>query len=116
MRYLERRNQSHSTQWICRVGITTGPVIGSIVGIQKYVYDIFGPAVNLAARLEALSEPMEITLSEEMHRLIEADFRFEERGEEEIKGLGPTRVYTLLEEGRSAAPGFAGMPRSGLAN
>ena len=110
VRYLERRNQSHSTQWVCRVGITTGPVIGSIVGIQKYVYDIFGPAVNLAARLEALSEPMEITLSEDMYRLIEADFRFEDRGEEEIKGLGTTRVYTLLEEGRSTASGYAGMP------
>ena len=99
-----------STQWICRVGITTGPVIGSIVGIQKYVYDIFGPAVNLAARLEALSDPMEITLSEEMHRLIEADFRFEDRGEQEIKGVGPLHIYTLIEEGRSAASGYTGMP------
>jgi hypothetical protein len=40
-------------------------VIGSIVGVQKYVYDIFGPGVNLAARMEALSEPMKITISEE---------------------------------------------------
>ena len=38
------------------------PVIGSMIGVQKYVYDIFGPGVNLAARMEALSDPMEITL------------------------------------------------------
>ena len=41
-----------------------GPVIGSIVGVQKYVYDIFGPGVNLAARMEALAGPMEIVVAE----------------------------------------------------
>ena len=68
-RYIERRNASHPTPWLCRIGINTGPVIGSIVGVQKYVYDIFGPAVNLAARLEALSEPMQITLCARHHDL-----------------------------------------------
>ena len=50
-RYLERRNHTHREQWIARIGIASGPVIGSIVGVNKYVYDIFGPAVNLAARM-----------------------------------------------------------------
>lgn len=53
-------------QWRCRIGINSGPVIGSIVGVQKYVYDIFRPGVNLAARLEAFSGPMHITLCEGM--------------------------------------------------
>ena len=59
-RYLEKRNAAHAEDWLCRIGISTGPVIGSIVGIQKYVYDVFGPGVNLAARMESLSEPMQI--------------------------------------------------------
>jgi len=95
LRYLERRNASHAHQWRCRIGINTGTAIGSIVGVQKYVYDIFGPGVNLAARLEALSEPMEITLCEDMHRLIRNDFYFRDRGVEEIKGFGAKRIYTL---------------------
>ena len=70
-------------------------MIGSIVGVQKYVYDIFGPGVNLAARLEELSAPMEITLSEKMHSLIEHDFRFMDRGTHEIKGFGEQTIYTL---------------------
>lgn len=97
-RYLERRNRAHSEPWRCRIGINTGPVIGSIVGIQKYVYDIFGPGVNLAARMEEQSEPMKITLCEETQRLLRDEFIFEERGEMEIKGFGPKKLYYLEGE------------------
>ena len=95
IRYLERRNATHSQHWRCRIGINAGTVIGSIVGVQKYVYDIFGPGVNLAARMESYSEPMEITLCEEMYDLIKRDFRFTDRGEVEIKGFGRKRLYRL---------------------
>jgi adenylate cyclase len=94
-RYLDRRNSAHAEQWQCRIGINTGPLIGSIVGIQKYVYDIFGPGVNLAARMEACSGPMEITLCQETFELIKDDFIFSERGEAEIKGFGTRNLYTL---------------------
>jgi class 3 adenylate cyclase len=94
-RYLVRRNASHPTQWNCRIGIATGPVIGSLVGIQKYVYDVFGPAPNLAARLESLSAPMQITLSEDTYALIRDDFIISERGRVEVKGFGTQTLYTL---------------------
>ena len=97
-RYLERRNAAHPQEWLCRIGINSGPVIGSIVGIQKYVYDVFGPSVNLAARMEALAEPMAITLCEDTHKLIKDEFVFTELGEVEIKGFGPKRVYSLVSE------------------
>jgi class 3 adenylate cyclase len=94
-RYLERRNRSHSEPWRCRIGLATGPLIGSIVGIQKYVYDIFGPAVNLAARMEAQSGPMQITLPEETYALIHHDFRCTERGVQEIRGIGRKHLFSL---------------------
>lgn len=94
-RYLERRNQSHAEPWHCRIGIATGPLIGSIVGIQKYVYDIFGPGANLAARMEAQSGPMQITLPEETYALIRHDFRCADRGVHEVRGLGRRQLYAL---------------------
>ena len=97
-RYLERRNSAHPTKWYCRIGVATGPLIGSIVGIQKYVYDIFGPAVNLAARLEALSESMQITMDAKTRELIEADFVAASRGTAELKGFGEQEVFTLVSE------------------
>jgi class 3 adenylate cyclase len=97
-RYLERRNSAHPTKWYCRIGVATGPLIGSIVGIQKYVYDIFGPAVNLAARLEALSESMQITMDAQTRELIEADFVAASRGTAELKGFGEREIFTLVSE------------------
>jgi adenylate cyclase len=94
-RYLERRNESHTEQWVSRIGLHTGPVIGSLVGVQKYVYDIFGPGVNLAARLESLAEPMQIVVSEPTYRLIANDFLFTDLGVLDVKGFGPQRVYSL---------------------
>jgi adenylate cyclase len=97
-RYLERRNAAHPTAWLARIGINTGPVIGSMVGIQKYVYDLFGPGVNLAARMEAISEPMRITCTEHTYELLKDDFMFTPRGEFDIKGFGPTQLYFLDNE------------------
>jgi class 3 adenylate cyclase len=96
LRYLKRRNETQKIKWRCRIGLAPGPVIGSVVGIQKYVYDIFGPGINLAARLEALAGPMEILFSEEMHPRLHAQFQIEERGETELRGFGPRQIYRLL--------------------
>jgi adenylate cyclase len=101
VRYLRRRNASHPLQWRCRIGINTGAMIGSIVGIQKYVYDIFGPGVNLAARLEALAGPMEVVLAEDMRKLLRENFLFEDRGVAELKGFGEKRVYCLKADSES---------------
>lgn len=97
-RYLEKRNATHREQWLGRIGINSGPVIGSIVGIQKYVYDIFGPGVNLAARMEEHAEPMTITLCESTYDLLKDEFVCTEIGEAEIKGFGTQRLYQLDSE------------------
>ena len=98
LRYIERRNSAHLEAWHCRIGINSGPVIGSLVGVQKYVYDIFGPGINLAARMETLSDPMQITVSENTYRLLKDDFVFSDRGEFDVKGFGPTNLYCLERE------------------
>lgn len=104
LRYLKRRNASHATQWRGRIGLATGPVVGSIVGIQKYVYDIFGPGVNLAARMESLSGPMEITLPAAMADTLKAEFSLEAGKALEVKGFGKVMTYKLLgDEGGQTA-------------
>ena len=94
-RYLSRRNQTHHEPWIARIGIASGPVIGSIVGIHKYVYDIFGPAVNMAARMERRADPMEIAVCSPLKEILDQDFAFIEKVTEDIKGFGKTKIYTL---------------------
>ncbi|MGI9350929.1 MAG: adenylate/guanylate cyclase domain-containing protein [Rhizobiaceae bacterium] len=97
IRYLERRNTSHPHQWSCRIGLSTGSVVGSVVGIQKYVYDIFGPAVNLASRLQDFSEPMEISVQDEVARTLRDQFEMTSRGKKNIRGFSEQEVWRLYD-------------------
>ena len=94
-RFIRQRNATREEQWRCRIGIASGPMIGSIVGIQKYVYDIFGPAMDLAARMESLAEPMEIMVPEATADLIRDEFVLEPLSARPVKGFGTVQVYTL---------------------
>ncbi|MEZ5865845.1 MAG: adenylate/guanylate cyclase domain-containing protein [Geminicoccaceae bacterium] len=95
VRYLERRNAISEVRWHCRIGISSRPVIGSVVGTQKYVYDIFGPGVNLASRLEPLCGPMQILLDERTHQLLAGELPCTSLGTQTIRGFGEQHVYRL---------------------
>lgn len=95
VRYLERRNTSHPNQWRCRIGLASGAVVGSVVGIQKYVYDIFGPAVNLATRLQEFSEPMQISVENAVALTLRGQFDIEDIGERDIRGFDRQPVWRL---------------------
>jgi adenylate cyclase len=97
-RYLQKRNESRLEPWLGRIGIHSGPVVGSIVGVQKYVYDIFGPGVNMAARLEAFADPMQIVVSSATYDRISDEFTCRELGEHPIKGFGTQSLYSLESE------------------
>jgi class 3 adenylate cyclase len=107
VRYLERRNRGSQHKWQCRVGIATGPVVGSVVGVQKYVYDIFGPAVNLASRLQEFAEPMSIVAHDEMMDALVEVFSLTDLGYHDVRGIGELRligISSLIE--RERTPSF----------
>lgn len=95
VRYLLRRNSMSDVEWRCRIGISSQPVIGSVVGVQKYVYDIFGPGVNLAARLEPLCGPMQILMDARTQALIAGEFACTSLGSQPIRGFGEQVIYRL---------------------
>ena len=102
IRYLERRNTSHPNQWRCRIGLATGAVVGSVVGIQKYVYDIFGPAVNLASRLQEFSEPMQISVQNDMAVVLREQFEMDSLGIRQIRGFKEQEIWRLLDSSKIA--------------
>lgn len=95
VQYLERRNQGSALQWKCRVGIATGSVVGSVVGVQKYVYDIFGEAVNLASRLQVFAEPMSIVAHDKMKGALVEQFALTDLGHHEVRGMGEMHLLGL---------------------
>lgn len=78
-----------------RIGIHTGPVVAGIVGIRKFQYDIWGDTVNTANRVESLSVPGKVNISQSTYDLVKdlPDFEFESRGKVEVKGKGEMEMY-----------------------
>ena len=95
MEFLEKRNQNHKMKWQMRMGVHSGRVVGGIVGIEKYIYDVFGDTINTAARMEHYSEPNKINVSSETYTLAREHFIFKERGSVEVKGKGLITMYFL---------------------
>lgn len=93
--WLRDRNARSELQWQARVGIHTGPLVGSVVGVKKYIYDVFGDTVNTASRMESNSEPMRINVSDATYELVKEHFPFTERTPLEVKGKGLMRMYFL---------------------
>ncbi|MCX7633593.1 MAG: ammonium transporter [Turneriella sp.] len=81
-----------------RVGINTGPVVAGVIGKKKFIYDIWGDAVNLASRMESNGIPGTIQVSEETAKRLGNRFILEERGVIEVKGRG--RIKSFLLKGR----------------
>ena len=93
--YLKGRNLDTLIKWQIRIGIHSGKLVGGVVGVKKYIYDIFGDTVNTASRLESLSEPMKINISESTFRLIHDGFFCTERPKIQVKGKGILQMYFL---------------------
>jgi class 3 adenylate cyclase len=93
LRYMQDRKRARGGGWDIRVGIHSGRLVGGIVGIKKYIYDVFGDTINTASRMETYSEPMRINVSETTYALVKDDFAFVPREPAEVKGKGRLRMY-----------------------
>ncbi len=78
-----------------RIGINSGPSAAGIVGKKKFVYDLWGDTVNVAARMESHGEPGRIQVSEATYQLLKEKYAFEFRGKIAIKGKGELPAYLL---------------------
>ncbi len=78
-----------------RVGVNCGPVVGAIIGSTKFMYDVWGDTVNVAARMESHSEPGRIQVTRKVWDHLKDDFVLEPRGEIEIKGKGKLNTWFL---------------------
>jgi class 3 adenylate cyclase len=83
--------------WQVRIGIHRGPVVAGVIGTSKFVYDLWGDAVNVASRLETTALPGRIQVSEAVATGLGDAFELEPRGPIELKGKGSTEAFFLLE-------------------
>ncbi|MEG4229065.1 adenylate/guanylate cyclase domain-containing protein [Microcoleus sp. N9_B2] len=82
-----------------RIGINTGPVIAGVIGIKKFIYDLWGDAVNIASRMESHGKPGYIQVSDATYLKLQHKYLLEPRGTIQVKGRGEMMTYWLLGRG-----------------
>lgn len=95
LRVVERLNAETGHDLKMRIGIASGPVMAGIIGSHKFSYDVWGDAVNLAARLENASMPGRVLICPRCYAQLQGRFALESRGIVDIKGLGPRETWYL---------------------
>ncbi|MEG4939633.1 adenylate/guanylate cyclase domain-containing protein [Microcoleus sp. F4-D5] len=94
---IDELNLKLDAKFDLRIGINSGPVVAGVIGTKKFIYDLWGDAVNTASRMESHGIPGRIQVSFYTYELLRDQYEFEERGSIEIKGKGEMRTYFLTD-------------------
>ena len=88
-----KREGTGKPQWNLRIGIHTGELVAGVVGKKKFLYDVWGDTVNIAARMETTSDPGKVNISGATYEEIKEYFDCEYRGKLPVKNKGAIDMY-----------------------
>jgi guanylate cyclase len=79
-----------------RIGINSGPVVAGVIGRKRFLYDLWGDAVNTAGRMQTEGTPGRIQITRATYELLRDEFVCEPRGTVPIRGKGEMETWYLV--------------------
>ena len=90
--------------------------MAGVIGRKRFLYDLWGDAVNTASRMESHGTPGRIQITRATYELLGDEFDCEPRGTIAVKGKGEMEAWYLVGRRPSAPVGLGsiatGHPRS----
>ena len=94
--YIATHNFCNNHKVNFRIGINSGAMIAGVIGRRKFVYDVWGDAVNIASRMESHGLGGAVQITQATYDLIKDEFVCEPRGSVNVKGKGEMDVWLVL--------------------
>jgi len=92
---MKKLNAERNVSLSLRIGLNTGPVVAGIIGTSKFIYDLWGDAVNVASRMQSNGIPNKVQVTADMREKLRHKYDFEKREQVPIKGKGAVDTYLL---------------------
>lgn len=94
---LEEYNKTAKIKFEIRIGLNSGRVVAGVIGLNKFIYDIWGDAVNVASRMESCCTPGHIRFTDSVRKNLEKHhISFDYKKEEcDVKGKGLMMTYEI---------------------
>ncbi len=100
---LQRYNRINGTQLGIRIGIHAGPAVAGVIGLKRFVYDVWGDTVNTASRMESTGAAGAIQVTEAVYRQLREQFEFRAREAPAMQAGGAPRTWWLVGPATAAA-------------
>jgi adenylate cyclase len=105
--YMDARSGFRRTRLQIHAGIGTGPVVAGVIGMKKFIYDLWGDTVNIASRVTAEAGASQILVDAVTYRRVRHLFEFDGPQTLIVKGKGEISAYRLIGRKAQDAAGAA---------
>lgn len=94
---LKEYNKTAKIKFDMRIGLNSGRVVAGVIGLNKFIYDIWGDTVNVASRMESCCTPGHIRFTDSVRKNLEKHhISFDYKKEEcDVKGKGLMMTYEI---------------------
>lgn len=99
---MEQFNRENDYKFKIRIGMNSGSVVAGVIGVRKFLYDIWGDVVNTASRMESQGLPGRIQITESTQKRLGSCFVTENMGYKNIVGKGEINTWCLLSRQEDA--------------